>query len=153
MMQTSEDWESHDPCANGGIVARARNWDLLSEPLMRSSLLELRDVFFNYGPQTSLAQDDEMIETLAPVAAEEALAGGVHQRRSHCRFQEADTRSSCDAVEVRAKLGGAIANDELWRLIVRLAMQMPSCRSSPRMRSAPERRLSRAICRMSAMVS
>jgi hypothetical protein len=34
MMQSSEDWERHDPCAGGGIVARAGNRDLLSAVLI-----------------------------------------------------------------------------------------------------------------------
>lgn len=41
----------------------------------------------------------------------------------------------------------------MCRWIVRLATRNPSFNSSPRMRSAPHIRFSRAICRMSSMVS
>jgi hypothetical protein len=54
--------------------------DVLLNPLMRSSVVKVLRVLLHDSVQMPLAQDQDVVEALAPQAAEEALAYGVRLR-------------------------------------------------------------------------
>jgi len=85
---------------------RRRRWSfprgdryLLRQALMRSVVVEVAHVLAEDVPQLGLAQDQEVIETLAPHTAEEALTGGVPARRPVCRPQCRDAGRRRDTGE------------------------------------------------------
>ncbi len=78
-------------------------------------------VLLQHVLEVPLAEDDDVIEALAPDAAEEsALANGIHERSSDCRPKNADGSALCGTVEVGTELPVVVADDELapeaeWR--------------------------------------
>src|SRR5690606_17446498 len=85
----------------------------LLKPLVRPAGVEERDILEEDGAQVSLTQDDDVVEALAAHAAEEPLAGCVHQRCANRSLQDADAGGFGDTVEFRAELGVAITDDEV----------------------------------------
>ena len=81
--------------------------------------------------QVRLAHNDHMIQALPANAADEALAGRVHQWRLHRGLQHSNTSALRNAIEVRTELAVTVSNDEL--------------RSLPERRDLPEL-LSRPSC-------
>ncbi len=47
---------------------------------MGPGVVEVRDIRAEHAPQVRFAQDEQVVEALAPHAAQEALAGGVGPR-------------------------------------------------------------------------
>jgi hypothetical protein len=68
--------------------------DALSNSLMRPVLVEVRHVCAEHAPKVGLAQHHDVVQALAPDAAEEPLAGGVLPRRAirHPQFRDAARR-------------------------------------------------------------
>jgi hypothetical protein len=60
----------------------------------------------------ALAEDEQMIETLAPHAAEEPLAGGVGARGADGRAQHPDAACGGEVVEARPILAVVVADEE-----------------------------------------
>src|SRR5450432_2610082 len=60
-----------------------------------------------------LAEDDDVIETVAPDAAEKSLANRIHERSLDCRPKNAHAGALCCTVEVCAELAVVVSNDEL----------------------------------------
>ena len=63
------------------------------------------------APQVRLAQDEDVVQALAPHAAEEALAGGVLPRRAVGRAQLRDAARRGDAGEGRPVLAVVVADE------------------------------------------
>ena len=63
-----------------------------------------------------LGKDDDVIEALAPDAAQKSLAHRVHERRPHRGAQDASSGALGNAVEGRTELVVPIADDELRTL-------------------------------------
>src|SRR5690606_39179870 len=112
VMEPSEHRKRDDTSAGTGASRGGRNRDTLPEPLVRPACVEVRDVLEQYGSQVTFPEDDDEVEAFAADAAEEALAGGVHERCADGCLEDANARAVRDAVEVRAELGVAIADDE-----------------------------------------
>jgi len=85
----------------------------LPETLMRPCNVEERAVLLQHVFEVPLAEDDDVIEALAPDAAKESFADGVHERSLNGRPKNADTGTGGGAVEVSAELAVVVANDEL----------------------------------------
>jgi hypothetical protein len=93
----------------------------LFDPLMRPCNVEIVEaILLQHVLEVPLAEDDEVIEALAPDAAENR------------------SQTPCGGVD-RWLL-------RMYRCTVRLATRIPSLSSSPRMRSAPQSRFSVAMC-------
>jgi hypothetical protein len=70
----------HCAAASGGEQSRLRLRHALPQPLLWPSTVAVRSVHLEGLAQVWLAEDEQMIEALAPHAAEEPLAGGVGAR-------------------------------------------------------------------------
>jgi len=79
MMEPTQDWEGED-------LATCRIWwhgssfllrNLLSDPLMRSCLVEVDDIRTQDAVELLLMQDEQMIKALSPDTAEEPLADRI----------------------------------------------------------------------------
>ncbi len=62
-----------------------RDGDGLPYPLVRPSHIDVGAVRAKHAAQLALVQDEEMVEALAPDAAEEAFAGGIRACRPEGR--------------------------------------------------------------------
>ncbi len=69
---------------------------------MRPGAVEVRDVLPEDTSEMGLPQDEDMVQALAPHAAQEPLAGGVLPGRAIRRAQLLDARGGGDAGEGRA---------------------------------------------------
>jgi len=80
---------------------------------------------------------------------------GRKKRSVTCKKSHAQTCAACVRRNVLhfCPRGGFVRTCLIYFWIVRLQTRRPSFRSSPRMRSAPQSRLSLAICLIKAMVS
>lgn len=67
---------------------------------MRSTCVKVADVLIEHGAQVSLPEDDDVVETLAADATQEAFACGVHERCSDRGLEHANAHAFGDAVEL-----------------------------------------------------
>ena len=113
MVEPTEDREgphvAHISRVRRGWRSIAR--DALPEALMRPVLVEEGHVLPEHAPQVGLAQHQDMVEALAPDAAQEPLAGGVLSGCAIRRPQFRDAARRCDAGEGRPVLAIAIMNE------------------------------------------
>ena len=79
MVQAAEDRDRADAPTplRSRRSSRWRGWDLVLPALMGPVLIEVAYVRPQHAPQVPFAQNQDVVEALAPDAAEEALAGGV----------------------------------------------------------------------------
>ena len=91
----------------------------LPQPLVRSRLVEIRDVFRNGPAKLLLVQDEDVIEALSTDAAEKPLADRVRPGRSDRRADDLAADAGEHVVELRAKLVVTIADEESWALAER----------------------------------
>ncbi len=85
--------------------------DVLPDPLMRPILVEVGHVLPEHAPQVDLAQHHDVVQALAPDAAEEPRAGGVLPGRAVRRPQYRDAGGGGDAGEGRPVFAVAIADE------------------------------------------
>lgn len=114
MVKSSEDGDRRDgagePCS--GTFGRDRK--PLVDPLVGSRRVEVAHCVLSEDvAEMPLREDDHVIETLAPDAPQESLAHRVHQRCPHGSAHDTGTRAHGDAVENRAELVVAVADNEL----------------------------------------
>src|SRR5260370_29569843 len=82
MMQAAEHRDRGDAGGTREQNAVTGNRDPLAESLVRPRLVEVAEgIFPQHVYQVALAQDDQVVDTLAPHAPKESLAHGIHQRR------------------------------------------------------------------------
>ena len=84
----------------------------LRERLVRAVLVEVRHVLAQHAGEVALAEDEHVVEALAPHAPQEALAYGVGQRRADRGAQDADPAPRRDACERRPVLAIVVADEE-----------------------------------------
>jgi len=89
-------------------------WDLLSNALMRSDLIEVLGIGMQDTIQLLLLQDEQVIETLATHTAEEALADGIGTWSMIGRFENFDATGLGNPREGHAKFAIVIP-DEIFR--------------------------------------
>jgi hypothetical protein len=92
-----------------------QSWNLLFDPLMWSSSIEVLDIGAQHPLELPLTEDKQMIETLAPHTAEKAFTDRIRARGVIGGFEELDearrrhsgeTRSECAIVVVNEIFGG-----------------------------------------------
>ena len=78
-MQAAQDGDRDDASPALGVLLQRRCplGDRLPDALMRAGLIEVRHVLAERAAQVALPQEQQMIEALAPHAAQEALADRV----------------------------------------------------------------------------
>ena len=85
VVQSTQDRDLRDRSALGSSASGRRLVrDPLSNPLVRSSAVEVRAVPTKNGPKVLLAEDDHVIEALATDATQESLAESSAWKR-RCR--------------------------------------------------------------------
>ena len=78
-MEPAEDGRCHDVAARGRLARGPADGpgDVLAQSLMRTRHVKVGvDVFPEYTTQVALAENGDVVEALAPDAAQEALADG-----------------------------------------------------------------------------
>src|SRR5450432_1093570 len=91
----------------------------LVQALVGPGMIEVANVFGEHREQIALAQDDDVIETLASHAAEEALTRGIHVWRAHGGLDDPRSEGLGSAVEFGAELAVSVADDETRSLAER----------------------------------
>jgi hypothetical protein len=80
VVQPAEHRDRRDRAGEPASVAFARDRNLLTDPLVRPSRVEVaRCVLSEYVLQVCLSQDHDMIEAFASDASEKAFAHRIHQ--------------------------------------------------------------------------
>src|SRR5882724_2539056 len=114
MVKASKHRNSDDTCGIAPPLERSRSRHALSDPLVRPCDVEIVEaVLLQHVLDVPLAEDDDVIETVAPDAAEKSLANRIHEWRLDCRPKNAHAGALCNTVEVGAELALVVANDEL----------------------------------------
>jgi len=81
MVQPAEHGKPHDRAIEPGSGAFIRDWNLLADPLMRPSHVEVVDrVLREDVPQVSLSQNDDEIEAFAASSKPSATRQGWSER-------------------------------------------------------------------------
>src|SRR4051812_1649972 len=91
--------------------------DGLPDALVWPRGVEVRGVLPQHASQLPLAQDQDMIEALAPDAPEEALAGGICPRGPDGRAQDGDPAARRHAGEPRPVLAIVVADQKPGPLV------------------------------------
>ncbi len=113
MMQAAEHRDRGDAGGTREQNAVTGNRDPLAESLVRPRLVEVAEgIFPQHVYQVALAQDDQVVDTLAPHAPKESLAHGIHQGRLHCRLRDPQPRAFGNAIEDCPVLVVAISDQE-----------------------------------------
>ncbi len=79
----------------------------------------MRDVLLEHTEHVALAEDKDVIETLAPQAAEIAFAHSIGLRCSHRCAQDLDTPRLRNPVELAAELAVVVADQQSRALLER----------------------------------
>src|SRR5450631_2501192 len=114
MMKPSEHGNGDDTCRIGPPPEHSRSRHALFEPLMRARGVEIaKAILLEHPTEVPFAENNNVVEALAPDAAEKSLANGIHERSLNGRPKNADAGALRGAVEVGAELAVVVANDEL----------------------------------------
>ena len=128
---STQKWQS--PCSGGWKRARKRRRvrDLLTEPLMRSSLIEIQDIGPEEAGELLLMEDQKVIEAFSPHAS------GESARRRHwpgaCtiwRSKHLDAARCCYPRNIRTAFVIIIPNQILWCLSI--GSRLPQRYAPPR---------------------
>lgn len=114
-MQPSQDGQGEDLASRP--IGRARFtiplWDLLPDSLMRSGLIEVLDIGTQDTLQLFLLEEEQVIETLSPHAAQEALTDRIGTWGVIRCFQDRDGTRLGNPREGHAKLAIGITDEVL----------------------------------------
>jgi len=94
-------------------------WDLLSDALMRSGLIEVLNIGMKDTVQLLLVKDKQVIQTLSTHAAHKPFADRIGSRRLVGRFQYLDAAGCGHARETGSKLIITITDEILRPLSIR----------------------------------
>jgi hypothetical protein len=109
MMEPSKERRLDDAAVGvGGLSGAGR--DLLREPLVRALGVEVGGVLGEHALEVTLAENEEVVETLAADAAEEPVADGIGARRLDRGADHSDADPGGDPVEEFAELGVPVPN-------------------------------------------
>lgn len=106
------------PLAHSVLVIFAWVWNALADPLMRSRAVEVVCIFADGPLQMAFVQDQHMIQTFPPHAADEALAYCVGFRRSDWRPQHFYPTVLCHTVETLPILPVVVTNQKAWPFFI-----------------------------------
>ncbi len=104
MVQAAQDRYRVDSALAVALGSGQRLGRRLAQALVRSVPVVVRGVLAQYPRQVALADDEEMVEALAPHAAQEALAHGVRPRGAVGRAQDLNAARLSDPGEGRPEL-------------------------------------------------
>jgi hypothetical protein len=116
MMEPTQDWQGEDlatclMCWHGsGFLLR----NLLSDPLMRSCLVEVRHIGIEDPLELLLIQDEQMIKAFTPDTAQKAFTDRIGPWRVVGRFQDLDATGLGNPSEAYPKLA-IVITDEILR--------------------------------------
>src|SRR5664279_4448379 len=96
------------------VVVRRGVRDPLLNTLMRPGLVEVEHVMPSDVFQLLLAEEEHMVEGLAPQATDKSFADGIHIRGTHGRLDYSRAHALGNAVEDGAELLVAISNQKPW---------------------------------------
>jgi len=114
VVKASKHWYADYDCRIGRHGERWLGGQALSDPLVRPRDIEVTEaVLLQHVLDVPHAEDDDVIETVAPDAAEKSLANRIHERSSECGPKNAHAGALCGTVEVGAELAVVVADDEL----------------------------------------
>lgn len=116
MMKPTEDGKDDDLSIRSRPLRRRCSGNSMLYALMRTGSVEKAHVLAEHGLQVMLSENDDVVQALAPNAAEKALANRIHQRSPNCCLHNADAGSFCHPVELRAELAVPVAEDDLSTL-------------------------------------
>src|ERR1019366_5965107 len=85
------------------------------DPLVRARGVVVANVLGDNALEVAAVKHANVVEAFAAQRTEEALADGVHVRRSNRRADHSDARGSRERIEGGPELVVAIANQESWR--------------------------------------
>ena len=78
-MQTTQDGDGVDftsvPFRH--VFVWQRNWDVLPNPLMRTEMIEIRDIRLEDAGEMPFSQDEKMVEAFPPHTPQKSLAKGI----------------------------------------------------------------------------
>jgi hypothetical protein len=136
-MQRAQDWEGDDLatcmlCWHGsGFLLR----NLLSDPLMRSSLVEVHDIRHEKPVELLLMEDQEVIQTFSPHASQEAFTHGIGSRSSVRRSKGFDVARGCYSCEFQPEFAIIVPNQVSWSFSIRSRLSQLLRRPGIRRRS------------------
>jgi len=111
-MKTSEHGSDRDRL--GGIdLTIAIDRDSLANALVRAALVEVGRVLERQTPEMILVEYDQMVEHLAPEAANKSLRDGVHVGRPDCDLDDLRTGTLRHVVESRTELVVTVSDKDL----------------------------------------
>src|SRR5947209_18786036 len=90
--------------------------DLLRKPLMRSCLIEVRDIRMEYTLELPLLNNQQMVEAFLPHTSQEAFADGVGSWYMNRRLEQLDATGPRHTSEARPKFRIVITN-EIFRCL------------------------------------
>ena len=106
-----------------------RLWNLLSDPLMWSGLIEVQDIGVEHPLKLLFMQDEQVIETLSTHTAQKALADGIRSRGVIGRCEHLDITCIRNPCEAHPELA-IIITDEVFG-------PLSKCRSLPKLLCSP----------------
>ncbi len=116
-VQPAEEGDRRNRAGEPGSDALARDRNLLTDPLVRPSRVEVaQGVFGEDMLQMCLSKDHDMIEAFASDTPEKAFAHRIHQGSLNRRAQDANPGACGDSVEDSSELIIAITDDEFRSL-------------------------------------
>jgi hypothetical protein len=114
MVKASKHRNSNDTRRIGPPLEQACSRHALSYPLVRARGVEIpKAILLEHLTEVPFAEDNNVVETLAPDAAEKPLAKRIHERSLNCRPKNVDAGTGRGATEIGAELAVVVADDEL----------------------------------------
>src|SRR5258708_38975881 len=89
---------------------------------MRPLLIEVRDVRLDHPQQVTLAEHQQMIQTVVAYAFEEAFAHGIGIRGRNWRLEDLDASTCRNASKGPSIFAVVIPNEILWSLTERRSL-------------------------------
>jgi len=115
-MQSPQDWKGKD-LANISMWRDRPTipfWDLLSDALMRSGLIEVVDIGSQDPLELPLLQNEQVIEALATHTAKKTFTDGIGSRSVIGRFENLDATRLGNPREGHAKFAIVVTGEVFW---------------------------------------
>jgi hypothetical protein len=114
MVKPAEHRCADNACKISGPFEHALYRNSLPNSLVRACEVEIAEaVLLQHVLEVPLAEDHDVIETVAPDAAEKSLANRIHERSLDRRPKNVDAGTGRGATEIGAELAVVVADDEL----------------------------------------
>ncbi len=116
-METTKNRERSDFGGGAHRKTSVLPWfgDTLVDALVWSRMVEVLDVFVQDAPQVGLAHEQDVVQTLAAQATDQALTDDIRTRRANWRSERGDPAARRDRVEARTVFRIIVADEVLRR--------------------------------------